>query len=72
MTIRVQAPATWSPIALASRIKRELARAIYAACPAIKTRVPSIFTRAQYLRTCGTPHADGAMTFLSRERGAHS
>jgi putative transposase len=71
VTLRVLAPPFLSPLTITSRIKAGLHRAIVEAQPDIKKRVPTLFTRAAYLRTVGQPAADGASVFLAKERGSH-
>jgi len=71
VTLRLQAPATVSPNSIVSKIKRALHRAITAEYPDIRKKVPTIFTRASYLRTVGQPASDGASVFLAKERGSH-
>jgi putative transposase len=69
VTLRVLAPPFLSPLTITSRIKAGLHRAIVEAQPDIKKRVPTLFTRAAYLRTVGQPASDGASVFLAKERG---
>jgi putative transposase len=72
VTLRVQAPATASPNGIVSKIKRALHRSITAAYPDLRSRIPTIFTRASWIRTVGHTAADGASVFLAKERGDRS
>jgi REP element-mobilizing transposase RayT len=72
IVLRVNAPATDSPMQIVGRIKTALHRYICAAHPEIRKRMPSLFTLASWVRTVGNPSAEGPTGFFDRERGAHN
>jgi REP element-mobilizing transposase RayT len=70
--LRIHAPPTVTPIAIVSRIKASLHRALVEAQPNLKTRVNAVFNRAAYIRTVGSAGAESANLFLAREQGARN
>jgi REP element-mobilizing transposase RayT len=70
--MRVELPADLSALAFTTKLKADSSRALYAAFPALKGRLTTLWPWSCYFRSAASSLPGGIEDFMMRDRGLHN